>query len=139
MLSKIRTAYRLSGQLWIKDLPDRSRICVLELDGAVFSSVGFLKPNLLPDALGLLNYRAGSRLFLAASARLSIMLESSLDFRGPLRSGVTFCANFSRLSEFRRRVKRKSNLSTISVRFSTPVHILTMLGTTQFATAHNGK
>jgi hypothetical protein len=35
MLSKIRTAFRLSGQLWIKDLPDRSRICVLELDGAV--------------------------------------------------------------------------------------------------------
>ena len=36
MLSKIRTAFRLSGQLWIKDLSDRSRICVLELDGAVY-------------------------------------------------------------------------------------------------------
>jgi len=32
--------FRLSGQLWIKDLPGRSRICVLELDGAVLNRRG---------------------------------------------------------------------------------------------------
>jgi hypothetical protein len=38
--------FRLSGQLWIKDQPGRSRVRVLELDGAVFSSYCLLMASI---------------------------------------------------------------------------------------------
>jgi hypothetical protein len=79
MLSKIRTAYRLSGQLWIKDVFDRSQIVSSNLMALCFRLVLADAPVL--EAIGpALDY------FLLSAAKLRIPLELSFDFRGPLRS-----------------------------------------------------
>ena len=83
MLSKIRTACRLSGQFWIKDLPGRSRICVLELDGALV----FVWCLLMPIGQAL-DY------FLPSRAKLNIPLEFSFDFRGHSEASDVFARTF---------------------------------------------
>ena len=92
--------FRLSGQLWIKDQPGRNRIRVLELDGAVY----------------FVCLAAGSRVLLLRLGGSPRPVHSNHRTRPNLtltsrvtQQQVTFCANFSRLSEFHPHVNQNSD------------------------------
>jgi hypothetical protein len=107
MLSKIRDCFRLSGQLWIKDQPDRSRIRVLELECAVLNRliglpIGLYVSGRLSNCLACPSQLVGvlHRLHPPNSAEPSRVTQQR----------VTFCANLSRLSEAGRHVNPKGTM-----------------------------
>jgi hypothetical protein len=116
MLSKIRTALRLSGQLWIKDADGRcistTVPCVLELEALFLSSLRLSQPRaylnpaccLMPIGPTLnfaYSFLPGLAHFAATQLRLSSVTQER----------VTFCANFLRLPMFSRLVKPKLDFS----------------------------
>jgi hypothetical protein len=77
MLSKIRTAIRLSGQLWIKDKIGISQICVLELDAllsSVFAAYFDLSSYFSRQHFGLSRITSAASDVLANFSRLSIFI-----------------------------------------------------------------
>jgi hypothetical protein len=107
MLSKIRDCFRLSGQLWIKDQPDRSRVRVLELECAVLNRliglpIGLYVSGRLSNCLACPSQLVGvlHRLHPPNSAEPSRVTQQR----------VTFCANLSRLSEAGRHVNPKGTM-----------------------------